>query len=79
MNIAVSFKRPNPTLINPTSVPLGKVYSWGAKQSHYLRVAGGSVVLGSWQFIPMDALHFGLAGPRVQVADTTELAIGYED
>lgn len=79
MNIHTKFDRPEPTLISAMDVPVGQVYSWGAKLNSYLRVNGGSVYLGGvYNFLPSSHSHFGPDGPRVQVAERSNLTIEYE-
>lgn len=77
MNISTSIIKQEVPLVNPLDVPVGKVYSWGAKAVSYLRVEGGSVVLtGGFEFLPEGAQHFHPAA-KVQVGKSN-LTITYE-
>jgi hypothetical protein len=78
MNLHVDFNRVEKELHHPLEVQLGKVYSWGAMQVHYLRVDGGSVCLNTWDFIPDTHEHFGKSGPRVELAIANNLTLRYE-
>ena len=78
MNIHVDFDRKTKEYLSTIAVPMGKVYSWGAMQVHYLRVDGGSVCLSTWDFIDEDHEHFGPTGPRVELAIANNLTLRYE-
>lgn len=77
MNISTTVVKPEPTLVPPIDLKRGTVYSWGPKTVSYVRVLGGSICLGNWEFIPITHQHFH-AGAKVEVAAKADLTIKYE-
>lgn len=77
MNISTNIKKQEIELVNPKDVPVGRVYSWGAKAVSYLRVADGSVCLsGPFEHLSLSAHHFHPAS-KVQIGKA-DLTITYE-
>lgn len=75
MNVQTTIDTPDIQLIQALDVPMGRVYSWGAKAISYLRVRGGSVCLHTYDYVCEGHDHFKT---RVQIADSADLKIKYE-
>lgn len=84
MKVVLNTVKPEPKLHWPGDLIPGTVYTWGDKAYSYLRVAGGSIILGkSYAFLPRSTHeHFNVGGtqplPFVEIATDVTLNLNYE-
>lgn len=84
MKVVLNATQPGPKLHWPLDLKPGTVYTWGSKACSYLRVTGGSVILGENYPVLSEATHshFSQCGsqtaPFVEIATDVTLNLSYE-